>query len=168
LRAGWCPMVEKSGTLTLDTPEGDLTVMARADRVDVGPDGTEILDFKSGKPPSASEVYAMFGAQLPVIALIAANGGFDDPAIGLPHDLRHIYVGGRNPKVEPAVHSKTSVQELVERAEYTLRKLSAIYHNPERPYLPKPRVRLIKSATYDDPVDRLSRQAEWANAEDGE
>jgi ATP-dependent helicase/nuclease subunit B len=168
LRAGWCPMVEKSGTLTLDTPEGDLTVMARADRVDVGPEGTEILDFKSGKPPSASEVYAMFGAQLPVIALIAANGGFDDPAIGLPYDLRHIQVGGRNPKVEPAVHSKTSVQELVERAENTLRKLSAIYHNPERPYLPKPRVRLIKSATYDDPVDRLSRRAEWANAEDGE
>jgi ATP-dependent helicase/nuclease subunit B len=168
IRAGWCPMVEKSGTLTLDMPEGDFTVTARADRVDVGPEGTEILDFKSGKPPTSAEVYAMFGAQLPIIALIAANGGFDDPAIRMPHDLRHIHIGGRSPKVEPAVHAKSSVEELVERAENTLRKLSALYHNQERAYLPKPRVSLIKNATYDDPVDRLSRRAEWANAEDGE
>jgi ATP-dependent helicase/nuclease subunit B len=168
LRAGWCPMVEKSGKLTLDTLEGDFTVNARADRVDVGPEGTEILDFKSGKPPTTSEVYAMFGAQLPIIALIAAKGGFDEPAIGLPHDLRHIHVGGRNPKVEPAVHAKTSVEELVERAENTLRKLSTLYHDPMRAYLPKPRISLIKKATYDDPIDRLARRAEWANAEDSE
>jgi ATP-dependent helicase/nuclease subunit B len=168
LGAGWRPMVEKTGSLTLDTAEGDLTVTARADRIDVGPEGTEILDYKSGKPPSATEVYAMFGTQLPVIALIAAKGGFDDPVIGSPHDLRHIHIGGRVPKVEPAVHAKTSVPELVERAEYTLRKLSALYHDPDRAYLPKPRVSLIKKVTYDDPVDRLSRRAEWANAEDSE
>ncbi len=168
LLAGWRPIVEKKGTLTLNTPEGDLTIMARADRVDVGPDGTEILDFKSGKPPSSNEVYAMFGIQLPVIALIAANGGFDGLAASMPSDLRHIHVGGRSPKVEPAVHSKTSVPELVERAENTLRKLSALYHNPDRAYLPKPRVSLLKKVTYDDPVDRLSRRAEWANAEDSE
>jgi hypothetical protein len=29
-------------------------------------------------------------------------------------------------------------------------------------------VSLIKKVTYDDPVDRLSRRAEWANAEDSE
>lgn len=168
LLAGWRPIVEKKGSLTLDTPEGDLTIMARADRVDIGPDGTEILDFKSGKPPSSTEVYAMFGIQLPVIALIAANGGFDGLAASMPSDLRHIHVGGRNPKVDPAVHSKTSVPELVERAENTLRKLSALYHNPDRAYLPKPRVSLLKKVTYDDPVDRLSRRAEWANAEDSE
>jgi ATP-dependent helicase/nuclease subunit B len=168
LLAGWRPIVEKKGSLTLDTPEGDLTIMARADRVDIGPDGTEILDFKSGKPPSSTEVYAMFGIQLPVIALIAGNGGFDGLAASMPSDLRHIHVGGRSPKVEPAVHSKTSVPELVERAENTLRKLSALYHNPDRAYLPKPRVSLLKKVTYDDPVDRLSRRAEWANAEDSE
>jgi hypothetical protein len=37
-----------------------------------------------------------------------------------------------------------------------------------RAYLPKPRVSLIKKATYDDPIDRLARRAEWANAEDSE
>lgn len=168
LLAGWRPLVEKSGTYVLPTPEGDLTLKARADRVDIGPDGTEILDFKSGTPPKAKTVHAMFDPQLPVIALIAANNGFKDPAISLPSDLRHIHVGGRTPKIEPAVLSSSSVQELVDRTIWTLLKLSAQYHQPERTYLPKPRVSLIKNATYDDPVDRLSRRAEWANAEDGE
>jgi ATP-dependent helicase/nuclease subunit B len=168
LLAGWRPLVEKSGTYVLPTPEGDLTLKARADRVDIGPDGTEILDFKSGTPPKAKTVHAMFDPQLPVIALIAANNGFKDPAISLPSDLRHIHVGGRTPKIEPAVLSSSSVQELVDRTIWTLLKLSAQYHQPERTYLPKPRVSLIKNATCDDPVDRLSRRAEWANAEDGE
>lgn len=168
LLAGWRPMVEKSGTYILPTPEGDLTLMARADRVDVGPEGTEILDFKSGTPPKAKTVYAMFDPQLPVIALIAANKGFEDAAIGMPSDLRHIHVGGRTPKIEPAVLAGKSVQDLVDRTIWTLLMLSARYHDPERSYLPKPRVSLIKKATYDDPVDRLSRRAEWANAEDNE
>lgn len=168
LLAGWRPLVEKSGTYVLPTPEGDLTLKARADRVDIGPGGTEILDFKSGTPPKAKTVHAMFDPQLPVIALIAANNGFKDAAISLPSDIRHIHVGGRTPKIEPAVLSTTSVQELVDRTIWTLLKLSAQYHQPERTYLPKPRVSLIKNATYDDPVDRLSRRAEWANAEDGE
>lgn len=168
LMAGWRPLVEKSGTYVLQTPEGDLTLTARADRIDVGPAGTEILDFKSGTPPKAKTVHAMFDPQLPVIALIAANCGFEDPAIKLPTDLRHIHVGGRTPKIEPAVLSTSSVEELVERTIWTLLKLSAQYGQPERTYLPKPRVSLIKNATYDDPVDRLSRRAEWANAEDSE
>ena len=168
LLAGWRPMVEKSGTYIMQTPEGGLTLTARADRVDVGPEGTEILDFKSGTPPKAKTVYAMFDPQLPVIALIAANNGFEDPAISLPTDLRHLHVGGRTPKIEPAVLASSSVQELVDRTQWTLLKLSAQYHQADRTYLPKPRVSLIKNATYDDPVDRLSRRAEWANAEDSE
>ncbi|GIU67655.1 double-strand break repair protein AddB [Candidatus Phycosocius spiralis] len=164
LKAGWHPLVERKGSIEIDTNEGPLTLSARADRIDVGPSGTQIIDFKSGQTPSAKQVKALFSAQLPVTALIAAKGGFKDPRITLPADLRHVRLGGQDVGYTPAVASDTNVAELIERVTHTLRQLSACYDRPERTYLSKPRVAFIKAANYEDPIDRLSRRAEWADA----
>jgi ATP-dependent helicase/nuclease subunit B len=164
LKAGWHPLVEQKGSIEFDTAEGLMTLSARADRIDVSPNGTEIIDFKSGKPPTAREVKALFSAQLPVTALIAAEGGFKDPRVGLPTDLYHVQLGGRDVGAVAAVANNTSVEELIERTTTTLLRLSSIYAQQGRSYLPKPRVAFIKTGNYEDMVDRLSRRAEWADA----
>ena len=168
LKAGWHPLVEQKGSIEFDTTEGPMILSARADRIDVGPTGTEIIDFKSGIPSTASQVKSLFSAQLPVTALIAAEGGFKDPRIALPSDLRHVRLGGRDVGTVAGVASDISVADLIERVTNTLRRLSMSYARPERSYLPKPRVAFIKAANYEDPIDRLSRRAEWADAVAGE
>jgi ATP-dependent helicase/nuclease subunit B len=168
LKAGWHPLVEQKGSIEFETAEGPMILSARADRIDVGPSGTEIIDFKSGIPPTASQVKTLFSAQLPVTALIAAEGGFNDPRIGPPTDLRHVRLGGRDVGAIAGVASDISVTDLIERIASTLRKLSTSYASPERSYLPKPRVAFIKTGNYEDPIDRLSRRAEWADAVGGE
>ncbi|MCP1471096.1 ATP-dependent helicase/nuclease subunit B [Sphingobium sp. OAS761] len=57
-----------------------VTLMGKADRIDRLPDGSvAIIDYKTGKPPSAAQVKAGFALQLGLLGLIAEQGGF--PAI---------------------------------------------------------------------------------------
>ncbi len=165
LSENWRPHIEQWGQIVLDTPVGPLTIKAKSDRIDVGPNGLEILDFKSGTPASPSEIMVMFGAQLPVTALIVARGGYKNIRAQMPTDLAHIRIGGRELGIHKGVHEKTSVSELVEKIEVTLIKLIQLYHDSNWPYLSKPRVKFTKKVGYDEPSDRLARRAEWADVE---
>jgi ATP-dependent helicase/nuclease subunit B len=169
LEAGWQPFIEQTGTLVLPTAAGDLTIKAKSDRIDVRHDALEILDFKSGTPPSAAQVRTLLAAQLPVTALIAAKGGFDVVArAAIPSDMRHIQIGGKKVGGVGAVHKDTSIEELVAAIETTLTRLFVKYGDPAWPYLSKPRVQFTLSKSYEDKTDRLARRAEWANVEAGE
>lgn len=55
-----------------------VTLVGKADRIDRMPDGTiGIVDYKTGKPPSARQVKAGYALQLGLLGLIAeAEGGF--------------------------------------------------------------------------------------------
>lgn len=54
-----------------------VTLTGKADRLDRLPDGTVgIVDYKTGKPPSARQVRAGFALQLGLLGLIAEHGGF--------------------------------------------------------------------------------------------
>ncbi len=58
-----------------------VSLMGKADRIDRMPDGTlGIVDYKTGKPPSARQVKAGFALQLGLLGLIAEHGGF--PGVG--------------------------------------------------------------------------------------
>jgi ATP-dependent helicase/nuclease subunit B len=55
-----------------------VTLMGKADRIDRLPDGRiGIIDYKTGKPPSARQVKAGFALQLGLLGVIAELGGFD-------------------------------------------------------------------------------------------
>ncbi|MBH1992334.1 MAG: double-strand break repair protein AddB [Sphingomonadaceae bacterium] len=55
-----------------------VTLMGKADRIDRLPDGTlGVIDYKTGKPPSARQVKAGFALQLGLLGLIAEAGGFE-------------------------------------------------------------------------------------------
>jgi len=51
---------------------------ARADRIDRTPDGLAIVDYKTGKEPSAKMIAEGYSMQLGLLGLIAAAGGFGD------------------------------------------------------------------------------------------
>ncbi|HAU21373.1 MAG TPA: double-strand break repair protein AddB, partial [Erythrobacter sp.] len=60
-------------------------VHGRADRIDQFDDGTlAIVDYKTGKPPSAAQAKAGFALQLGLLGLIARDGDFG----GLSGDVR--------------------------------------------------------------------------------
>jgi ATP-dependent helicase/nuclease subunit B len=55
-----------------------ITLSGRYDRVDRLPDGAlAIVDYKSGKPPSATAVRAGYSLQLGLLGAIAERGGFE-------------------------------------------------------------------------------------------
>ncbi len=168
LEAGWRPYIEKWGQIVLETKAGPITLKAKSDRIDVGPLGVEVIDFKSGAPASSKQVMTLLAAQLPVTALIVAQGGYKDVSAQVPIDVRHVKLGGANVGVEKGVHKETSVAQLVEDVETTIIKLYQRYANPDFAYLSKPRVQFIKPTNYEDATDRLARRAEWANVEAGE
>jgi ATP-dependent helicase/nuclease subunit B len=167
LNAGWVPSIEQKGKARIETGAGTLTLQAKADRIDQGPTGIEILDFKTGTPPSVKEVKAQFAAQLPVTALIVKLGGFEGVRGEVPSDLRHIRIGGSDFGDHIGVHKDTSVGQLIDEMHESLCKLHELYSDPNAPYLSKPRVQFIKKTSYEIMTDRVARRAEWANV-DGE
>jgi len=69
---------EVRGKLTLITPLGPFECTAKADRIDLLPDGRlRILDYKTGMPPSDQDVHLGFSPQLPLEGAIALQQGFE-------------------------------------------------------------------------------------------
>jgi ATP-dependent helicase/nuclease subunit B len=66
--------VERKGSMIFS----GVRVYGRADRIDRMADGTlAVVDYKTGKPPSAGQVAAGFALQLGLLGLIAREGDFD-------------------------------------------------------------------------------------------
>ena len=75
---------EASGKIAL----GGFTLKGRADRIDLLPDGhLAIADYKTGGMPSKTQVEAGIEPQLPLLALIAAQGGFEGIAASASGEL---------------------------------------------------------------------------------
>jgi ATP-dependent helicase/nuclease subunit B len=154
---------EASGAL--DLPTG-FRLTARADRIDIGQDGTAVIyDYKTGKPPSPKHVEQLFAPQLPLEALIAEEGGF--AALG-PHpvsDLIYIYASGRNEGGEASQAAKRPPADLALEARAKLRTLIARYADPEMPYEVKRRSGPFRQAYRYDEYEHLARIKEWLTQE---
>jgi ATP-dependent helicase/nuclease subunit B len=151
---------EASGKIVLDS----FTLKGRADRIDRLPDGTlAIIDYKTGAVPKAKDVTQGLEPQLPLLALIAQQGGFD----GLDHatvgEISYWGLnGGRHvADVEPI---KTDVMRLAKEAQTGLENLVKTFADPATPYqaVPKPNRR----PRYDD-YSHLARLAEWGRTGGG-
>jgi ATP-dependent helicase/nuclease subunit B len=67
--------VEQDGRIEI----AGVTLTGKFDRIDRMPDGAlAIIDYKTGKPPSAKAVRAGYSLQLGLLGLIAERGGFED------------------------------------------------------------------------------------------
>lgn len=80
--------VEKEGDLHKSVQCADetieVTICGKADRLEFTADGLHIVDYKTGALPSARKIKRGESLQLPLLALIAKEGGFADVTKGSP------------------------------------------------------------------------------------
>lgn len=158
--------MEISGSLSLDGPAGAFTVTARADRIDTDPDGHfHVLDYKTGRTPTAKEVAAGYAPQLPLEAAMIASGGFNDLKAGEPGDLTYIRISGGK-KVGETRHltGKQSGMDMAERAVDRLATWIAWFDDPKNGY----RSQISPQFSHDwGDYDQLARRKEWDEAPEG-
>ncbi len=150
--------VEIKGTREFAGPAGTFTLRARADRVDVlKAGGGAIVDYKTGNPPTKTQVSALLAPQLPLEGAILAEGGFADVGRLEPAELVYIRFGGG---AEPGeVRSIGDVATLVKDAEERLIARIAAFDSVHTPYVP--RVMPFRADMPGD-YDHLARVREWS------
>ena len=133
---------------------------ARADRIDRFTDGSlAILDYKTGAPPSPSDIALGFAPQLTLEAAMAARGAFGGIAAAPVAELSHWRLtgsgdGGKIGKVEG------DLPQMAREAYDGLVALLAHYGSDEATYPASPDP--LFAPRYDD-YTHLARTAEWSS-----
>ncbi len=170
-------LAEVPGRMVLDAPAGPFTLTARADRIDIKPDGIVISDYKTGRFPADGRVREGAAPQLALEAAIALSPRLpdlpDDQAgfPGIPDDaavkaLRYIQASGAEP---PGDEHDVKIDDIVALAQDTLEGLKTLiarFDDADTPYAALRRSKFDYS--YDD-YSHLARVAEWSGGTgDGE
>ena len=161
---------ETSGKLVFEAPGGPFTLTARADRIDVGPMGLVITDYKTGTPPNTKKVTSGLSPQLPLEAAIALEAGFAHVPPGTIRALRYIRASGGEPPGEEIDIKCADIAALATDTLNGLKSHIARFDDPSTPYRPVRR----QGFSYDfDEFAHLARVAEWSSnegdgAEEGE
>jgi ATP-dependent helicase/nuclease subunit B len=163
-RAGLAAMrAEIRGEIFLPLGERQFRLYGRADRIERRRDGGyAILDFKTGEPPSSTQVRIGIAPQLTLEAAILRRGGFPGLDPRLPIDeLLYVKLKGGEPPGEPRpIDLKDrSADDAAEHALAKLTELAARFDDEATPYrslvLP---MWTNRYGTYDD----LARVKEWS------
>jgi ATP-dependent helicase/nuclease subunit B len=157
---------ERAGTFMI----GEVEIRGKADRIDCMPDGTlAIVDYKTGKPPSARQVEAGFALQLGLLGMMAERGGFvaegDQPAIagkasGFEYWSLTRSKSGDFGYVDSPVGRKgreLTADNMLPTAEHFLREALDTWILGDAPFEAK---LVPDQATYTE-YDQLMRLAEW-------
>ena len=162
--AGIHPLaVEGDGRMTLRG--GTFTLTGRADRIDLLPNGRIVMiDYKTGTTPTTTQVMAGYEPQLPLLAMIAAVGGFE--AIG-PKDSAEVSYWKLQEKDEAKKITTfaANIDKQIEKAREGLERLLETYGDALTPYeaVPKPHL----TPRHND-YAHLSRLAEWGRDKEGD
>ncbi|GGC45401.1 double-strand break repair protein AddB [Chelatococcus reniformis] len=160
---------EVSGRLELSLADGvTFTLRARADRIELRRDGgATVVDFKTGSPPTAKEVFVGFAPQLTLEAAMLRRGAFTGvPAGGGLADLLYVQANGGVPPLRPRPVAPPSgeprtVAALIEEHLARFEALIARYIAGELPFRARPFAKYAKR--YND-YDHLARVREWSLA----
>ncbi|MSO92364.1 MAG: double-strand break repair protein AddB [Rhodospirillales bacterium] len=150
---------EVRGKIVLTGPAGPFTLHAKADRIDVLKDGTlAVIDYKTGAPPTRTEVAAGFAPQLPLEAVIAEAGGFEGVPRARVSQLDYWRLRGTDPAGERSpLHG--DLARHTEEARAGLLRLIAAFDQPETAYEARPRP---EAAPRFSDYEHLARVKEWA------
>ena len=158
---------EVEAKIVFDTLAGEVTLGAKADRIEALRDGgIAIVDFKTGQPKGAKQVEAGLEPQLPLEAAIAARVGFGAIAPGPVQEL--IYYRMSTSAASTArengqpLRLKAPPGDVAEDILSGLIRLINRYADESTPYLSKPRAEFAWSPS---DYDRLARRAEWTTDE---
>jgi ATP-dependent helicase/nuclease subunit B len=156
-------LIESRGSLDLGN---DFRLTARADRIDIAEDGSAaIYDYKTGKPPVPSYVDKFVAPQLPLEALIAAEGGFPGLDKCAVSKLSYIHVSGRGEGGEERDAGDKDPETLASEARAKLIGLITRYADPDMPYEVKRRSGPFRDAYKYDDYEHLARIKEWLTQE---
>jgi ATP-dependent helicase/nuclease subunit B len=156
---------EVQGRILLRGRNGDFVLTAKADRIDrLMEGGFSIIDYKTGLPPSDDTVAFGYAPQLPLEAVILAEGGFAGVAEGKTEEMAYWRLSGGEPAGEIRV-VKGDPRELAAAARKGLIALIDAFDDPETPYMATPRP---DWATAWNDYEHLARNAEWAAGGGGE
>ncbi|MEM9429355.1 MAG: double-strand break repair protein AddB [Pseudomonadota bacterium] len=136
--------------------EPPVTIRARADRIDLGPEGQIVIyDYKSTLP--TPKQLAVFKRQLELEAMIAEAGGFEGVPPGTVLDLVYIGLGASAP-----VRRIADVPSAITAARRDATRLIATYLSPTQAFRARTRPERIE---YAGPYDALSRFGEWQESD---
>ncbi len=156
---------EVKGVTRLNEDSRSFKLTAKADRIDELADGgLRIIDYKTGAPPTKTEVAAGFAPQLPLEAVIAQDGGFDDLAGKPVTALDYWRLRGGTPAGE-VITAGDDIADLTRQARDGLEALIRAFDREDTPYEARPRP--DQAPKYSD-YEHLARVKEWAAAEGGE
>ncbi len=147
---------EVRGELRLDTPV-PFTLTARADRIDRrrGDGGLEIIDYKTGSPPTKKRIEAGFAPQLPLEGWMAEAGAFPDIPAGEVGGL--VFWQLRGTRVPIEIRPVNDIAQQIAAARAGLVRLVTHFARADTPYLSNPRPREAGWGDY----DHLARVEEW-------
>ena len=134
-------------------------IEARVDRIDRGPTGLAIVDYKTGSLPPSREIELGFAPQLALEAVIAERGGFDGLA-GKVESLAFWRLSG-GPVSGEEKDAGRDVRKLIEEAALGVDRLVAAFACEDTPYLSQPVPRF--APRYSD-YRLLARVKEWSAA----
>lgn len=162
-RAGRMPVqTETDGEIRFAAPGGAFTLNGRADRIDRGPEGLVIIDYKTGGAPSQKQVASGLAPQLTLEAAMAQAGRFDGVAGEVVSDLVYMQLsGGRVPGRESGVSE--DVETLAADALQGLQERVATFDDEATPYLSRP---VPQFARRFGDYDHLARVREWMDGDD--
>ncbi|MCJ2092397.1 double-strand break repair protein AddB [Methylobacterium sp. J-072] len=157
---------EVSGRWVIPLGRESFTLRARADRIELRPDGSAcIVDYKTGTPPSAKMIFSGFSPQLTLEAAMLMHGAFDGlPAVKTTPDLLYVHAsGGRKPfvpaPVKPPRGEERSVEAIVAEHATRLKGLIARFLTGEAAYTARP---YPQYASQYGAYDHLARVLEWS------
>ncbi len=156
---------EEFGEITIAHDKGETRLYAKADRIDIDEEqNLTIIDYKTGAPPSKSDIISGFSPQLPLEALIAESGGYSNGQTCTVNNLEHwILKKGEDSKID-RVNEKTkqieSFEDFLMDSYYGVQSLMAVFMDDQTPYYPVPRD--DKAPKFDD-YAHLSRRKEWGD-----
>ena len=142
---------------------------AKADRIDVLKGNTyEIIDYKTGTPPSSTAVESGLSPQMTLEAVILREKGFKEFQETKNIELSYWHINGKREGGEkisiPSARSKKDPAELIEEAYEGVKEILNRFREEETPYTASPRPDKV---TYND-YALLSREKEWLNEENEE
>ncbi|MGA7596321.1 MAG: double-strand break repair protein AddB, partial [Pseudolabrys sp.] len=154
---------EVSGKHAIPLGKTEFILTARADRIERRTDGRyALLDYKTGQPPTDSQVRSGLAPQLTLEAAILRNGGFPEiPAASSVSEIAYVRLKGGDPPGEPrSIKIEGGTPD--SHADLALQKLAGIAQRflvEGEPY--RSLVHPMWKTHYGD-YDHLARVKEWA------
>jgi ATP-dependent helicase/nuclease subunit B len=153
-------VIEQAGAHTFEAPGGPFTVTAKADRIELHDAVADVIDFKTGSPPTTKQVQSGLSPQLTLTAAILRAGGFAEIGPVEPGELVYVRVsGGRVPGREEVRAGPPESLDFAARALAGLKTRVAAFDKESTPYVSWATPQFI--GRHGGDYDHLARYWEW-------